>query len=509
MFLIPDMSQRVFLPEIMDDPLGADGILFKTLREFRTINHLFSRTRTLVKRYLIPSMLRQGKREIVIADIGAGGGDFALWITGYCRSKGIRLKALCVDNDPRVVRFARDACKGRDDIAVIEASAFSLDTIEGPIDYFFTNHFLHHIPTVEIPGLLKMFYDRARVGVLINDLARSTLAYVGFTLFCFAFFRSYMSRVDGLLSIRKGFLKKDLTDLVSRASLASPVTVGMLHPGRVFLYCQKQDAPPSFAGPVTRRRTAVVAGLLFAGALQLPLLAAPSPCKTLCDDGNIAYDRFDNQKALALFQEAYKRCPPGYEPLMKFTRAIVDEGMDIDSRLSNDFYEKGIRYADTLQQRFPDSAQSFFLKAVAAGNLARREIGTNRLKLAREIGTNAERAIALDPSFAPAYIVQGVYYREVATAGKLQTLAADLFLGGMPKGTLEDSRRSLQKALGLAPENIYALLELARTMMAMNDSAEAVRLLKKQQGCPVRWYMDGRLKKEGAVLLGVATENGF
>lgn len=242
MFHIPDMSRRLFAPEIMDDPKSPEGALFRTLSEFKVVNRLFSRTRSLVERYLIPSMLRQGKRELVVADIGAGGGDFALWLTARCRRKGLRLKAICVDNDPRAVRFERVACRGHDDITVIEASAFSIDAIEGPIDYLFTNHFLHHIPTEEIPCLLKKFHDRVSVGFLVNDLARSPWAYAGFTLFCFLFFRSSLSHHDGLLSIRKGFIKKDLVELVSRASLPSPVTIGTLHPGRVYLYCQKPDS---------------------------------------------------------------------------------------------------------------------------------------------------------------------------------------------------------------------------------------------------------------------------
>jgi len=221
----------------------------------------------------------------------------------------------------------------------------------------------------------------------------------------------------------------------------------------------------------------------------------------MLDSGDASYRMFNNRSALRWYLRAGDTCRGNYEALMKTTRAYLDAGEDADAPSSQALFLQAFYLGDSLTHRFPDSAQSFFLKAVAAGNLARREIGTKRLMLAREIGTNAERAIALDPSFAPAYIVQGVYYREVAIAGTLQTLAANLLLGGMPRGTLQDSRRSLQKAVALSPENIYALLELARTMIAMDSSAQAIYLLEKQQGCPIRWHMDGRLKKEGSLLL--------
>jgi 2-polyprenyl-3-methyl-5-hydroxy-6-metoxy-1,4-benzoquinol methylase len=242
MFQIPDMSTRLFMPELMDDTTGPEDELFRTLGQFRTVNRLFSRIRTLVKRYLVPHMAKQGNREIVCADIGAGGGDFAIWFTKFCRGRGIRVKMLCIDHDPRVVRYAQRKCRGHDDIVIYKASAFSVDTINGPIDYILSNHFLHHIGTDEIPDLLKKMHDTARCGFFINDLARSRAAYMGFTLFCRVFFRSRMSCHDGRLSIRKGFLKNEMAGLVDAASLSTPVTIGTMHPGRIYLCCLKDYA---------------------------------------------------------------------------------------------------------------------------------------------------------------------------------------------------------------------------------------------------------------------------
>jgi SAM-dependent methyltransferase len=241
MFQIPDMSTRLFMPEIMDDFNGPEDKLYRTLDQFKTVNYMFSRIRVLVKRYLAPHMALQGKREIVCADVGAGGGDFALWFTTFCRARGIKVKMLCIDHDPRVVRYARRNCQGHDDIVIYEASAFSVDAIDTPIDYILSNHFLHHIDSREIPDLLKKMHDSARCGFLINDLARSRLAYLGFTLFCRAFLGSTLSCHDGRLSIRKGFLKDEMAGLVDAASLSTPVSIGTMHPGRIYLCCLKHS----------------------------------------------------------------------------------------------------------------------------------------------------------------------------------------------------------------------------------------------------------------------------
>ena len=49
-----------------------------------------------------------------------------------------------------------------------------------------------------------------RIGIVINDLHRSTLAYRLFQGLCFAFQLNAMSREDGLVSILRGFKKNEL-----------------------------------------------------------------------------------------------------------------------------------------------------------------------------------------------------------------------------------------------------------------------------------------------------------
>jgi hypothetical protein len=252
MFQIPDMSSRVFIPELMDDTGCGEDELHRTLIQFKGINRLFSRSGTLVKQYLIPHMMLQGKREIVVADIGAGGCDFAMWFTSLCQAKKIRVRVLCIDHDPRVVRFARRVCRGHENITVREESAFSIDAIDEPVDYIFSNHFLHHISSGDIPGLLSKIYSTASCGFLINDLVRSRGAYIGFTLFCRAFLQSAMTRNDGRLSIRKGFTENEMVCLATEALLPEPVTIGTMFPGRVFCCCLK---PGSHGGNQNKSMT--------------------------------------------------------------------------------------------------------------------------------------------------------------------------------------------------------------------------------------------------------------
>jgi tetratricopeptide (TPR) repeat protein len=225
------------------------------------------------------------------------------------------------------------------------------------------------------------------------------------------------------------------------------------------------------------------------------------PCGMALDSGNALYAKFENQQALYRFAAAFRQCPDSYEPLMKMTRALIDAGEDINGRPSEKLYVEGLRYADTMLQRYPDSGQSYFLSAIAAANLARIKKGMKRVSFAMILDRNIQKSIELTPGFAPAYVVRGAFFREVAVASPVLKAFVGIFYGWKPQGTLKDSQRSLQKALELSPGNMYACLELSRTYNVMGNKKQAIVLLEQMQELPIAWHQDARLKQDGRRLL--------
>ena len=121
--------------------------------------------------------------------------------------------------------------------------------------------------------------------------------------------------------------------------------------------------------------------------------------------------------------------------------------------------------------------------------------------MVRMVEHNAKKAIELAPDFAPAYVVLGIYYREIAIANPILKILARLLLGGIPDGTLKDSEHTLQKALELSPNNIFALLEISRTDLLMGKKYEAIEHLKRSRNSEPAWYQDKKLKRECERLL--------
>ena len=225
--------------ELMDDPGSSQKLLYRTLDQFKTINITLSRARPLLKATLLPHM-RAAKKPVNLLDLGSGGADIACWIHAYARKRKIPLTIYCLDNDPRVVDYARRRYGGIDGLHIEGGDALSLGENGRRYDYIFANHFLHHFPDNRIPELLAKIDRCAQRGYLLTDLRRSRLAFLGFTLAAGAFFHGSFAFYDGRISIRKGFTPGEFTGHVAAAGIPG-VTVASAVPGRVYAYRLSPD----------------------------------------------------------------------------------------------------------------------------------------------------------------------------------------------------------------------------------------------------------------------------
>ncbi|HEX3035183.1 MAG TPA: hypothetical protein VHT73_08625 [Thermodesulfobacteriota bacterium] len=228
---------------------------------------------------------------------------------------------------------------------------------------------------------------------------------------------------------------------------------------------------------------------------------------SMIEKGDKYYEQFNNLKALEEYKKAYQLSPNSFEALMKLTRAYNDVGEDIKGirfrqedkvipDKAGEYFEKSTQYAELLHKKFPDKAQSYFFLAVTYGNLAIFKGGKEKVRLARDVEKNAKKTIEIDPEFAPAYIVLGVYYRRVADLNWFLKQFAKTVFGGLPNGTNEDSEKMLLKAIELDPQIIYAHYELVKTYEAIKKEDKAKEHLKKILELPVADHQDEAIKKE-------------
>ncbi|MBN1575959.1 MAG: methyltransferase domain-containing protein [Chitinispirillaceae bacterium] len=223
-YWMPDLSFRTVSAELMDDTAADENLLVTTLCDFKYINRFISQIRRVLHATVIADMQRRNAHEVSFLDIAAGGCDIGLWFARYCRSRGITCSVYCLDNDPRALKYAREACRDEPSISFIETDARDIGGLGLSVDYAFTNHFLHHLSDEYIPGILRAIGNCSRHGFVVHDLERAYWSYVCFTLLAGILYRGGFTFTDGRISIRRGFTLAELRRYVTSAGIDATIT---------------------------------------------------------------------------------------------------------------------------------------------------------------------------------------------------------------------------------------------------------------------------------------------
>ena len=111
----------------------------------------------------------------------------------------------------------------------------------------------------------------------------------------------------------------------------------------------------------------------------------------------------------------------------------------------------------------------------------------------------AKRATELDPCLAPAYAVLAITYRELSSLGGFVRGVARAALGGLPKGTLEDSEWLLRAAVALDPDDPFHHYQLALTLEKQGRPREAADQLERALALTDREARDRRNRADAAL----------
>jgi 2-polyprenyl-3-methyl-5-hydroxy-6-metoxy-1,4-benzoquinol methylase len=147
-------------------------------------------------------------QQITLIDIGCGGGDTLRKIADFGRKQQRNFKLIGVDAYAFIINYAKEKSTKYPEISYFSQNVFSAEFSELSYDIALFNLVLHHFSDDEIIRLLSAVSGKAGVGVIVNDLHRSALAYYLFQLVCLTI-SNPMARDDGLTSILKGFKRKD------------------------------------------------------------------------------------------------------------------------------------------------------------------------------------------------------------------------------------------------------------------------------------------------------------
>lgn len=199
-------------PEIMDNFALEGEDLRDALDKIAKINQLLGGNKLTLRgvQSLLTSISKSQKIRIV--DVGCGNGDMLRTISDFGLENDYKFELIGIDANAFTINHARKLSKCYPDITYKCQDIFGQNFVELRYDILLCTLTLHHFKEEEINKLLTVFNANSNIGIVINDLHRSTLAYRLFQLICIVFRLNKMSREDGLISILRGFKRKELID---------------------------------------------------------------------------------------------------------------------------------------------------------------------------------------------------------------------------------------------------------------------------------------------------------
>lgn len=213
-FLV-NTKHRSQAPEIMDDFTLEGKELRDTFDKLELINRLLGGNRVTLNG--IEQILKSySKNEpITIVDLGCGHGDILRDVARLGQKKGYNFKLIGVDANADAIAYANELSKDFENLSFLNIDIFSEDFQKIDFDVVLCTLFLHHFKPEELQDLLHSNFNRARIGIVVNDLHRTRVAYYLFNLISL-FTANKMVREDGLTSILKAFKRKDLLELTDK-----------------------------------------------------------------------------------------------------------------------------------------------------------------------------------------------------------------------------------------------------------------------------------------------------
>jgi SAM-dependent methyltransferase len=203
--------QRISTPEILDSDSCPPAEVEASLSDLSRINRWFggvATTRKLIERVAAAT----GRKHFSVLEVAAGFGEVPKVAGQQLAREGINLELTHLDRVPSHLLPGNRA---------VVADALALPFPDGSFDLVSSSLFAHHLEPDDLARFVNEALRVSRTAVLINDLIRHplhvALVYAGFPLM-----RSYVSRVDGLASVRRAYTPDEMRQILS--SGAEPAT---------------------------------------------------------------------------------------------------------------------------------------------------------------------------------------------------------------------------------------------------------------------------------------------
>jgi tetratricopeptide (TPR) repeat protein len=241
----------------------------------------------------------------------------------------------------------------------------------------------------------------------------------------------------------------------------------------------------------------LVHGLLAVCTTALCAASEPGTSQLIAR-ADSALARRDFAGAVQLYAQAFSADPASYDAAWKLARACNDAGEAASrARERRALFARAQSASASAIRLNPDGAWGHFHRGLALGRAAMDTSIGERMRVAKEVRVEFERAVALDSTIVDGWDALGHWHRTMATLGWFERSFCDAFLGGVPKDAgVSTAAACFERAVALEPQSLDHHLQLGMTREMLGNKDAARREYQRVLDLPGAGAVDERKKSE-------------
>jgi 2-polyprenyl-3-methyl-5-hydroxy-6-metoxy-1,4-benzoquinol methylase len=215
------MDRLTGVEELLDGPLDDQDVLAANLRDLRRINRLTGGAQLSLR------AIRALGEAATVLDVGTGGADIPAVLLANARRRGVALEVAATDSRPEILdaaRLARPELSTMPGLVLGIADGRALPYPDASFDVGHASMVVHHLAETDAVAFLRELRRVSRLGIVVNDLARGRLFWIGACLLTHTVAASRYTRHDGPLSVRRAWTRGEMVDLLRNAGLTAVAT---------------------------------------------------------------------------------------------------------------------------------------------------------------------------------------------------------------------------------------------------------------------------------------------